>query len=621
MNKDVIYIEPEDDITDIILKIENSKEKIVALVPPKKAGVFRSVVNIKLIAKAGTTSKKKIVLVTTDPSIKKLAATTKLPVTKNLQSAPSIPVLDDEEDGTSSEAIFDETENEKKGRAEKEEGADSDDGIEEEDAEDEEGKAKKRGGKEDEKRAGNDSGAKDEEKEEEDTREEKPTSGRRISDKPARQKTTSGGLVGWVKSNKKLAIALSVCGLLLVIFLIWALAIAPSVTVKVGIRTTSNNFSENVTFSTKLDEENMETGKFYLEEKKIESSQEVKFEATGKKNTGEKASGEVDIYAYFPLNISASTQIKEGETFTISGLTYVATKPVTLEYSGKGKDECANKSTPEGLVDYGCRINGKVPVIANAPGSKYNISASSSGWDTNARVFAYSSKDMTGGTDQEVIVVTQADIDKAKTELAASDQEKNKAELLESINDDALVIDSSFSQKTSDTVSSPAVGEEVKEGVTPTLKATTTASVYILDKTKVEEFITSKANLGDAQRIYEMKNPFVESFTETGSGYTGKLKTSYAVGPRITENSVIERIKGKGLGEAQHDLRDIEGISEVTIDKSVPWVTSIPGDPNKITVIFEVKDQSGNNIDVKIEPEQEVNEEQNTDDSEQQDKK
>ena len=34
MNKDVIYIEPEDDITDIIAKIENSKEKIVALVPP-----------------------------------------------------------------------------------------------------------------------------------------------------------------------------------------------------------------------------------------------------------------------------------------------------------------------------------------------------------------------------------------------------------------------------------------------------------------------------------------------------------------------------------------------------------------------------------------------------------
>ena len=52
MNKDVIYVEPENDITDIITKIENSPEKIVVLVPPKKAAVFRSVVNIKLIARA-----------------------------------------------------------------------------------------------------------------------------------------------------------------------------------------------------------------------------------------------------------------------------------------------------------------------------------------------------------------------------------------------------------------------------------------------------------------------------------------------------------------------------------------------------------------------------------------
>ena len=99
MNKDVIYIEPEDDITDIIAKIEKSKEKIVALVPPKKAGVFRSVVNIKLIHKAGKSADKTIVLVTTDPSIVKLAAATKLPVTKDLQTAPVIPTEQDEPEG------------------------------------------------------------------------------------------------------------------------------------------------------------------------------------------------------------------------------------------------------------------------------------------------------------------------------------------------------------------------------------------------------------------------------------------------------------------------------------------------------------------------------------------
>ena len=100
MNKDVIYIEPEDDITDIITKIENSKSKIVALVPPKKAGVFRSVVNIKSIAKVGASAKKTIVLVTTDPSIVKIAAVTKIPVAKNLQSAPVVPVAEVETNDT-----------------------------------------------------------------------------------------------------------------------------------------------------------------------------------------------------------------------------------------------------------------------------------------------------------------------------------------------------------------------------------------------------------------------------------------------------------------------------------------------------------------------------------------
>ncbi|MBO7132160.1 hypothetical protein J6V85_02805 [Candidatus Saccharibacteria bacterium] len=108
MNKDVIYIEPEDDITDIITKIENSKEKIVALVPPKKAGVLRSVVNIKLITKAATSAKKTAVLVTTDPSIMKLAAATKLPVTKDLQSAPSIPEAEVEGEEVSKEEVVDE---------------------------------------------------------------------------------------------------------------------------------------------------------------------------------------------------------------------------------------------------------------------------------------------------------------------------------------------------------------------------------------------------------------------------------------------------------------------------------------------------------------------------------
>ena len=73
MNKDVIYIEPEDDITDILANVKSAKNKIVALVPPKKAGVLRSAVNFKLIAKTARQSSKIVVLITTDESLLKLA--------------------------------------------------------------------------------------------------------------------------------------------------------------------------------------------------------------------------------------------------------------------------------------------------------------------------------------------------------------------------------------------------------------------------------------------------------------------------------------------------------------------------------------------------------------------
>ena len=574
MNKDVIYVEPEDDITDIILKIEKSKEKIVALVPPKKAGVFRSVVNIKLISKSGTTSGKKIVLVTTDPSILRLAGAAKIPVTKNLQTPPTIPEVDAEAPETTS----------------KEELVEESDGT----VETEEDVEELEGGNKDEK----DEKEADEKKEDADDgedEEEKPNS----KEKPAKKKPSKSGnkIVDWIRDHKKLTIAGGIGILVLILFLVWAFAIAPAVTVTVGIRTTSNNFSENVTFTSSQSDEKASEGIFYLEEKKIEAIQEVEFEATGEKNIGKKATGEVKVYAYFPLNVKASTQIAAGETFTISGLAFKATASETLSYSGEGKAECANKDNSEGLVDYGCRVNGTVSVEAAEPGTQYNIAASSTGWNTNARVFAYSESDMTGGTDEKIVVVQQSDINKAKESLTASNEKENKEKLLEEARKDALVIESSFSQNTGEAVATPGVGEEVKNGEKAKIKAVTTASIYIIDKTKVEEFIKEKANLADDQKIYEMKDPFIDNFSKSSSGYIGKLKTSYLTGPELSVSSIVEMIKGKGLGDAQHLLKDISGVTEVRMDGSFPWVMTVPSDSNKITVNLEVKDQSGNKVE------------------------
>ena len=570
MNKDVIYIEPEDDITDIITKIENSKEKIVALVPPKKAGVFRSIVNIKLITKAGINAEKTIVLVTTDPSIIKLAAVTKLPVTKNLQSAPVMPKLDEESD---TEAVTKEEVIEVSGKDKAEKVIVKEITVEsaDEDPEDDENVEKV-----DEEEAGDensDNGEKAEKK-------------KRSSDK----KSASGNkFIDWIKEHKKISIGCGVGLVVLILVAIWAFAIAPAATVTVGVRTVENNFSQGVTFTDTLSEENVNEGKFYLEEKKIESKKEVEFTATGSRNDGEKATGKVVVYKYLDEQ-GGSAVIKAGDIFSYGNLKFIANEGIVFSYDGKDASVCKNSNVPASEFKMrGCLMSGEISVTAAAPGAEYNIAASDIGWNTVANVSVYSDSAMSGGTDKMVTVVQQSDIEKAKESLSSEDESANKEKLLATIGEDAFVIDSSFKQTVGDVVSTPAVNEEAADGKAK-LTVVTTDSIYIIDKTKVEEFISEKAKLADNYKIYKMNDPFIENFMKTGSGYTGKLKTSYVSGPKVTENDIIEIIKGKGLGMAQHDLKEIDGVGTIKIDVSYPWVMSIPGDPNKITVIIEVEE-------------------------------
>lgn len=568
MNKDVIYIEPEDDITDIITKIENSKEKILALVPPKKAGVFRSIVNIKLIAKAGVNAGKTIVLVTTDQSIIKLAAATRLPVTKDLQSAPAIPKVDEPiraettsvdevlaaDGGQTEESVAEDLESEKEAKPEKVVVKDS---KESEDAT----KVDK-----------DDKNDKDDKKSDKDKKKSKMS--------PKKRKIIIGSAIGG--------------GLLFILILVWAFKIAPAATVTVAIRTTTTNFSENATFTTKMSEENASQGKFYLEEKKVETKVEASFEATGSKNVGEKAKGELIVYQYFKER--GNIAIEKGASFTNSELTFVADDDTTLSWDGKDFDKCLNKGDQSSLFYYGCRVFAKIAVTAAEPGTQYNLAPVETGWSTTANVYVYNESAMAGGTTKSITVVTQADIDEALAKIVegnATAQASRKTKLLSTIEDGTFIIDSSYKQTTSDPKSTPAVGEEVKPNEKATLAVTITDSVYTVDKTKVEEFIAEKAKLAENYKIYEMNDPFIENFTEVDDIYVGKIKTSYVSGPKVTENDVIETIRGKGLGEARADLLNkFSGIdsNKTKIEVSHPWVFSVPSEATKITVRIEVEE-------------------------------
>ena len=235
-------------------------------------------------------------------------------------------------------------------------------------------------------------------------------------------------------------------------------------------------------------------------------------------------------------------------------------------------------------------------MTAAEPGTQYNLAPVETGWSTTANVYVYNESAMAGGTTKSITVVTQADIDEALAKIVEGNttaQASRKTKLLSTIEDGTFIIDSSYKQTTSDPKSTPAVGEEVKPNEKATLAVTVTDSVYTVDKTKVEEFIAEKAKLAENYKIYEMNDPFIENFTEVDDIYVGKIKTSYVSGPKVTENDIIETIRGKGLGEARADLLNkFSGIdsNKTKIEVSHPWVFSVPSEATKITVRIEVEE-------------------------------
>ncbi|MEI7632429.1 MAG: hypothetical protein WCJ60_03855, partial [bacterium] len=90
MAKEVLYIDVDDDISGIINKLEDSRDKVVALVLPKHASTFLSTVNMKLLKKAADSYKKSLVLITSDPSILPLATSAGLHTAKSLSSKPTL---------------------------------------------------------------------------------------------------------------------------------------------------------------------------------------------------------------------------------------------------------------------------------------------------------------------------------------------------------------------------------------------------------------------------------------------------------------------------------------------------------------------------------------------------
>lgn len=580
MNKEVIYLEPEDDITDILTKLQQAEQKLVALVPPKKATMLRSAVNMKLVARVAKECEKVAVIVTADPAIIKMAMAAKIPVAKTLQSRPVVPtpesvkasemdadVIDengdflDEKDSDSKKSINPSKNTSKGARVDSEaasaKSADTFDLTEESLENDSEG----------------------------------PKNGKKTSEKTKKDNKKAPKVPSLDKYRKWIIIGVA-AAVVAVVVLVWAFVFAPAVTITVAISSTAGNFSESVKFTTDPAAENLEEGVLFVEKQSLEEHYTTDFTATGEEDHGNKASGALVISLSFSLSNSTYVEgfnidMPVGTIFqTASGDRYRSTSAASLSWDGEIPVTCTNGviSRANGI----CNMAATIQVEAVESGERYNITGTTS-WVPFETATVTNSTDITGGTTDMVKVVSQDDVDKVKTEQLEKNREEGRKSLFEDLKDSLVPIRDSFAAEAGDVTATPAVGDEVGENTTPNLKMTAIYSVYTIDRSKIEEYIKLKTNLADDQKIYSFGDPYFERFTSIEDA--ARLKTTIETGPTVTEESIRERVQGRKTGEVRSLLQSINGVSSVEVRTSYFWVWSVPTDPNKVTIDLKVEDR------------------------------
>jgi hypothetical protein len=555
MNKDVIYIDVDDDITAIIGKVKDANEKIVALVPPKRIGVLQSAVNLRLLARAATQSNKHLVLISNNSALIALAAAAKVPVAKNLQSKPELAEIAalDVDDG---EDIIDGS---KLPIGELEKTADkptSSAGSAIEDAL----RADAVGTM---------------------SRATPPAPGQ----SPVKPRAKSGIKVPNFNSFRKKLVFLIGGGVLFVGFLVWAIFFAPHATVQITARTSDSSVNAKVTLAqdaaTNLA---ASTVKAAVQQSKKDVS--LDFDATGTKAVGTKASGSMSISN---CDYSSGFSLPSGTQFTAdNGAIFVSTAAVTVPgYSSPSSTTCSLVGNSAGKAT--------VAVQANDVGDSYNLSSRTYTVGTipsGSKVTA-TGTDMANGESHQAKVVTADDIQKATDQMKQQSADTVKSQLKSQFGKTVTVLDSTFTVDVGSPTSTPAVGQELTAA-----KAKLTGSVnYAMTGVDSADFgsyldayFAKQISTTNNQRVYDngAKNVSFTNVTAATTGFTVNIVATAKVGPKIDDNAIKDLAKGKRYGEIQSSIESIQGVDNVDIKFWPFWVSVAPNDTNKISVEFSL---------------------------------
>lgn len=527
MDRETIYLDIDEEITSVVDKLKNSEVPSLDIVIPKDALLLKSVVNLKLLKRQADSLGKEIAIVTQDKVGKKLAEQIGLAViekpgqeVKEVRMSENEPEEKIEYKKSKSASKIKEEEEPIQFKPEEE-------GVVAETSE----VVKTDSEKENEY----------EPEEEIEVPKEKIAAG-----KGKGGKWKKYGLLGGFG-----ALALAVAAYIYV-----PLA---TVNLKLAAEKKKVDFSFTVDKSnTAVDTSNASIpGRLISEEKETSN----KYQATGKKTVGEKASGRAIIYndsSINPLPINAGERL-----ITSDNIVFRLIKNTTIN-TGSSAD---------------------VEIVADQIGSKYNIgsgvSLSLPGIGSD-KIYAKTNTSLSGGSSRDITFVTQSDVNKAKDDMSKNAKGDLQRAIQEKVQADERLLDDAIKINIKSATPSVAVGDEATE-FELRVKANVQAMVFKDDDLKKLAESVLADQIGSTKEIVESdalisEATFVDADFEKGT-MQARLSGEAFVAAKIDQNKVKTELSGDSEQAAKDYLLGLDGVDEVEIRffpsfyKRIPRIT------------------------------------------------
>lgn len=338
----------------------------------------------------------------------------------------------------------------------------------------------------------------------------------------------------------------------------------PKATISLSIK--SEPFEKNIDITLDNNINKVDQAKLAMpgDLQEVTAEESKKFDATGKKEAGEKATGTITVYNEWD---SETHSFPMGAKFTASGKVFLANSAFTV---------------PAGVLSGGKIQAGSIDVfvVAESAGDSYNISSTTFVLDgAPTKIYGKNTKAMSGGSNKQITIVSSDDINRAKEDLKNSLAQKNKDEIVKKA-DKQQIIESSIENDVVSFSADKKDGDEASQfNATLKLKSRTIS----FSETDYKELLTKSLAQyipQDKELVLNGQDEVSVSSTQNDFGQgimklSGTIKTKLA--PKIDQNVLKNSLSGKNQEQAESYLKSVTGVDKVEISfRPSWWIKAIP---------------------------------------------